>query len=289
VVPPWASPLRADLPLVLPFPYVAVLHVCNLCACSANRSDICRSRSWRTLSAGSSSWWSPSRHGRGPPSAWPPAWHGHGPPSAWSPAWHGHGPSSSGPTARWSSPSARWPTSSPRYDETLLHCALLSSPHLSSFCVTGNSSHTTQSVDPQAVWHLLTVRFANLRFHGAGGPPPPPAAPAVKVGGGAPAEGRGALLSSIAGFSKGGLKKATTVDKSAPILSTISLFLSKAGANASADPPCTYRRAPSYCTETEKAPPGGGGPMGGLFAGGIPKLGGRGRATASPPVGGPRT
>jgi hypothetical protein len=123
----------------------------------------------------------------------------------------------------------------------------------------------------------------------SGGPPPPPAAPAVKVGGGAPAEGRGALLSSIAGFSKGGLKKATTVDKSAPILSTISLFLSKAGANASADPPCTYRRAPSYCTETEKAPPGGGGPMGGLFAGGIPKLGGRGRATASPPVGGPRT
>jgi hypothetical protein len=47
----------------------------------------------------------------------------------------------------------------------------------------------------------------------------------VKLGGGAPAEGRGALLSSIAGFSKGGLKKATTVDKSAPIISTISLFL----------------------------------------------------------------
>lgn len=91
-----------------------------------------------------------------------------------------------------------------------------------------------------------------------GGPPPPPA-PAAKVGGAAPAAGRGALLSSIEGFSKGGLKKAKTVDKSAPIL------------------------------KTEKTPPGGGGgPMGGLFAGGIPKLGGRGtRPTASPPVGGP--
>jgi hypothetical protein len=41
------------------------------------------------------------------------------------------------------------------------------------------------------------------------------------VGGAAPAAGRGALLSSIEGFSKGGLKKAKTVDKSAPILSTL--------------------------------------------------------------------
>jgi len=34
-----------------------------------------------------------------------------------------------------------------------------------------------------------------------------------------PAAGRGALLSSINGFNKGGLKKAKTVDKSAPIVS----------------------------------------------------------------------
>jgi hypothetical protein len=34
-----------------------------------------------------------------------------------------------------------------------------------------------------------------------------------------PAAGRGALLSSINGFSKAGLKKAKTVDKSAPIVS----------------------------------------------------------------------
>jgi hypothetical protein len=34
-----------------------------------------------------------------------------------------------------------------------------------------------------------------------------------------PAAGRGALLSSINGFNKGGLKKAKTVDKSAPVVS----------------------------------------------------------------------
>jgi hypothetical protein len=106
------------------------------------------------------------------------------------------------------------------------------------------------------------------------------------VGGGAPAEGRGALLSSIAGFSKGGLKKATTVDKSSPILSTPTshpqwrfIICSCALANIPAMELFSYggHHLGLYLrTETEKAPPGGGGPMGGLFAGGIPKLGGRG-------------
>jgi len=53
------------------------------------------------------------------------------------------------------------------------------------------------------------------------GPPAPPSAPkappAPKVGGGG-GEPRGALLSSIQGFSSSGLKKAVTVDKSSPII-----------------------------------------------------------------------
>jgi len=58
---------------------------------------------------------------------------------------------------------------------------------------------------------------------GPPGPPPPPkapkvSAPAPKVGGSEPAENRGALLSSISGFSKGGLKKTVTVDKSSPLI-----------------------------------------------------------------------
>jgi len=58
---------------------------------------------------------------------------------------------------------------------------------------------------------------------GPPGPPPPPKAPAPKanapkIGGSEPTENRGALLSSISGFSKGGLKKTVTVDKSGPLL-----------------------------------------------------------------------
>ncbi|XP_052780068.1 PX domain-containing protein kinase-like protein isoform X2 [Mya arenaria] len=58
---------------------------------------------------------------------------------------------------------------------------------------------------------------------GGTAPPPPPPGPAPTQGGAPPppppsSEGRGALLSSISGFSKGGLKKAVTVDKSAPKL-----------------------------------------------------------------------
>lgn len=49
-----------------------------------------------------------------------------------------------------------------------------------------------------------------------GAPPPPP--PPVAVA--RPAAGRGALLDSIEGFKKGGLKKTVTVDKSKPLLST---------------------------------------------------------------------
>ncbi|ELT89664.1 hypothetical protein CAPTEDRAFT_145165 [Capitella teleta] len=46
-------------------------------------------------------------------------------------------------------------------------------------------------------------------------PPPPPQSPQVEAPTSGP-PGRTALLSSIQGFSKGGLKKAVTVDKSAP-------------------------------------------------------------------------
>eukprot|EP01092_Planopodium_desertum_P003186 TRINITY_DN1550_c0_g2_i1.p3 TRINITY_DN1550_c0_g2~~TRINITY_DN1550_c0_g2_i1.p3 ORF type:complete len:136 (+),score=10.30 TRINITY_DN1550_c0_g2_i1:48-455(+) len=45
------------------------------------------------------------------------------------------------------------------------------------------------------------------------GPPPPPAVKAAAP----PTESRGGLLSSIEGFKKGGLKKAVTNDRSAPI------------------------------------------------------------------------
>ncbi|KAL4226568.1 hypothetical protein ACF0H5_014553 [Mactra antiquata] len=48
----------------------------------------------------------------------------------------------------------------------------------------------------------------------SGAPPPPPPSSAPPP----PSGGRGALLSSITGFSKGKLKKATTVDKSGPKL-----------------------------------------------------------------------
>lgn len=50
-------------------------------------------------------------------------------------------------------------------------------------------------------------------------PPPPPAAPGKPIAPSSPpADGkdRNALLSSISAFKKGGLKKAETVDKSAP-------------------------------------------------------------------------
>jgi hypothetical protein len=100
------------------------------------------------------------------------------------------------------------------------------------------------------------------------GPPPPPAAPAGKIGGGDPSQNRGALLSSIEGFSKGGLKKTVTNDRSAPV------------------------------TKNSPAPAGGGGGggggggMGGLFAGGVPKLPSASRAARSssgavPPVSSP--
>lgn len=64
---------------------------------------------------------------------------------------------------------------------------------------------------------------------GGGGPPPPPQPPtapqpppAPKVSSNSSSDsgggGRSGLLSSISGFSKGGLKKVATVDKSAPVL-----------------------------------------------------------------------
>ena len=59
---------------------------------------------------------------------------------------------------------------------------------------------------------------------GPPGPPPPPStapAPPPPAPSSAPppsSSGRGALLSSITGFQKGGLKKTVTVDKSAPKL-----------------------------------------------------------------------
>jgi PX domain-containing protein kinase-like protein len=52
-------------------------------------------------------------------------------------------------------------------------------------------------------------------------PPKPPAAPKAPPppAAGRKEPGRGALLGSIEGFKKGGLKKTVTVDKSAPVLS----------------------------------------------------------------------
>src|SRR5690606_6754787 len=69
---------------------------------------------------------------------------------------------------------------------------------------------------------------------------------------------RGALLSSIEGFKKGGLKKTQTNDRSSPVLGKGD---SGGGGGASR---------------------GGGGP-GGLFAGGFPQLRGRGGGGSSAP------
>jgi len=68
--------------------------------------------------------------------------------------------------------------------------------------------------------------------------------------------GRNALLGSINNFSKNGLKKTVTNDRSAPIVAKDSGGGGGGGGGRGG---------------------GGGGPMGGLFAGGIPKLRGRGR------------
>ena len=58
-------------------------------------------------------------------------------------------------------------------------------------------------------------------------PPPPPPAPGPPPPGKMPPKatgGRKDLLGSIEGFSKGKLKKASTVDKSGPQLSCKTLF-----------------------------------------------------------------
>jgi WAS/WASL-interacting protein len=84
-------------------------------------------------------------------------------------------------------------------------------------------------------------------------------------GGGA---GRGALLASIQGFGKKGLKKTTTVDKSAPVVDGKAAS-SSSGSQASAG----------------AAPPQMAGGLGGLFANGIPQL----KKTNFPPQRAPST
>lgn len=99
-------------------------------------------------------------------------------------------------------------------------------------------------------------------------PPPPPPAPKVKAGGTKPGGevDRNALLGQIQKGAK--LKKAVTNDRSAPVIDGknkphISSSISPVG-NSS---PSSSLPAPS-----------GGGGLGGLFAGGIPKLKSRGTA-----------
>jgi len=83
-----------------------------------------------------------------------------------------------------------------------------------------------------------------------GGPPPSATKPAPK-----------ALLGSIEGFKKGGLKKAVTNDRSSPILKT------------EKTPPGGGMPMPGGGMPKGKPAAGGGGaPPGGMFAGGMPAL-----------------
>lgn len=117
----------------------------------------------------------------------------------------------------------------------------------------------------------------------APGPPPAPAPGAKPAGGGA---GRGALLNSIQGFKKGGLKKAETVDKSAPVVG-------KSGGGGGS----------SGGSSGGGGAPGGGGMMGAILAqranmmkpgsGGLkpasgPKVGGGVPKPSGGPVGAPK-
>ena len=90
-------------------------------------------------------------------------------------------------------------------------------------------------------------------------PPPPPPGPPPPSQNRAPAQaGRGALLQSIEGFKKGGLKKTVTVDKSAPVVKTTN------NANAS---PAIGSSGGGSSREISSTPQ-----LGGIFAGGIPSL-----------------
>ena len=92
------------------------------------------------------------------------------------------------------------------------------------------------------------------------GPPPPPP-PAASFKAPPPVKGRGDLLKSIEGFKKGKLKHSDTVDKSTPVMSKKPVQTTvpqSSGGGSSA----------SYASPSPSPFSG----MGGLFAGGAPKL-----------------
>ncbi|ERL90599.1 hypothetical protein D910_07946 [Dendroctonus ponderosae] len=93
-----------------------------------------------------------------------------------------------------------------------------------------------------------------------GPPPPPPPGPPPFLGGGSAPDGRGALLQSIRQGAK--LKKTVTVDKSAPAI------------------PSNNSSAPRNGLSSSPMP--NGIPLGGLFAGGMPKLKATGLRGPSP-------
>ncbi|XP_031787976.1 verprolin isoform X2 [Nasonia vitripennis] len=93
-------------------------------------------------------------------------------------------------------------------------------------------------------------------------PPPPPPAPTFNLGGGTPDQSRGALLQSIRAGKP--LKKTVTVDKSAPAIS------GRVKGESSSTSPANINKSPAPNTNSIN----NGNPMGlgGLFAGGMPKL-----------------
>ncbi|KAF9107355.1 WAS/WASL-interacting protein member 1 [Mortierella sp. GBA35] len=108
-----------------------------------------------------------------------------------------------------------------------------------------------------------------------GGPPPPPPPP----GGGpptastelpAPSKDRNALLSQIQSGAR--LKKAVTNDRSGPVVSTPKSSIG--GAGALPRPPAIGGNSAAAAGASTAGAGGGGGPpqLGGLFAGGMPKL-----------------
>ncbi|KAL7288970.1 hypothetical protein TKK_0016930 [Trichogramma kaykai] len=91
-------------------------------------------------------------------------------------------------------------------------------------------------------------------------PPPPPPAPTFNLGGGS-ADGRGALLQSIRAGKA--LKKTVTVDKSAPAIS------GRVKGEGPSVPASTVRSPAPNTNSINNGNPMG---LGGLFAGGMPKL-----------------
>jgi len=105
-------------------------------------------------------------------------------------------------------------------------------------------------------------------------PPPPPAAPPPPTASAPPAmtKDRGALLSSIEGFKKGKLKKAQTVDKSGPVLSNKPTAAAPAVSPGGAPGGGARPSGGAGAAAAPAASPMALGGMGGMFAGGVPRL-----------------